>query len=130
MYTIYYNKKCTRKEADKNGNFCELMRVFTEIQRALSASHVVVDVRYTEGVHRRLAHSDAEQRYEKDRQHHRGYLALYSLLHEKITLAIFRRIGLRDGRRDIPASRKTNENVIKINYKTFTVFLVFSRYRY
>lgn len=89
------------------------MRVFTEIQRALSAGHVVVDVRYTEGINRRLAHSDAEQRYEKYRKHHRSYLALYSLLREKITLAIFRRIGVRYGRRYIPASRKSNENIIK-----------------
>lgn len=82
------------------------MRELTKIQGALSAGHVIVDVRYTEGVHRRLTHSNTEQRYEKYREHHRGDLALYPLLRKEITLAVLGRIGLRHCRRRGPPARK------------------------
>lgn len=82
------------------------VRELTKIQGALSAGHVIVDVRYTEGVDRRLAHPHAEQRYEKYRENHRGDLALYPLFREKIALAILGRVGLRRGRPRDPPSRE------------------------
>ena len=77
--------------------------ILTEIERAFSAGHIVIDVGDTEGVDRRLTHSNAQQGDEKYRQDHRGYFALYPLLRQRVAFAVVHRVHLSRGRD--PASR-------------------------
>lgn len=103
------------------------IRILTEIERAFSAGHIVIDVRDTEGVDRRLTHSNAQQGDEKYRQDHRGYFALYPLLRQRVAFALVHRVHLSRGRDPASRTRKKKKpsSSIRIFLKDLYFFLFF-----
>lgn len=89
--------------------------ILTEIERAFSAGHIVIDVGDTEGVDRRLTHSNAQQGDEKYRQDHRGYFALYPLLRQRVAFAVVHRVHLSRGRDPASRTEKKKKKKRKIN---------------
>lgn len=106
------------------------IRILTEIERAFSAGHIVIDVRDTEGVDRRLTHSNAQQGDEKYRQDHRGYFALYPLLRQRVAFALVHRVHLSRGRDPASRTRKKKKpsSSIRIFLKDLYFFLFFYIY--
>lgn len=100
------------------------IRILTEIERAFSAGHIVIDVRDTEGVDRRLTHSNAQQGDEKYRQDHRGYFALYPLLRQRVAFALVHRVHLSRGRD--PASRTRKKKNRRHRFEFFSKTCIFS----